>query len=94
MLLLSDKVVQSVFKAILENRSAIFKELLASLGKKPDDPDDRKQIESAVSQLKDADLIKERTAPIEDFNSYYVTSDGLNAERQLRLVGDAKTRTS
>jgi len=35
---------------------------------------------------KDADLIKERTAPIEDFNTYYVTADGLTAERQLRLV--------
>ena len=93
-LLLSDKVVQHVFKAILQNRSAIFKELVASLGKSADDPDDRKQIESAVSRLKQADLIKERAAPIEDFNSYYVTSDGLSAERQLRLVNDPKLGTS
>jgi hypothetical protein len=39
-----------------------------------------------VSKLKEAELIKERPADIEDFTSYYVTSDGLSAERQLRLA--------
>jgi hypothetical protein len=94
LVLLSDKVVQTVFKEILKNRSAIFKELFPSLGKSTEDPDDRKEVESAVSRLKKADLIKERTAEIEDFNSYYVTSDGLSAERQLHLIDDPKLGAS
>ena len=43
----------------------------------------RKEVEDAVKVLLDADLIKERSAPIEDFNSYYVTADGLNTARML-----------
>jgi hypothetical protein len=89
--LFSDAVVKTVFEAILKNRSAIFKELVASVGKNADDPTDRKQVEEAVSRLKEADLIRERAASIEDFNSYYVTSGGLGAERELRLVDDPKT---
>jgi hypothetical protein len=86
--LLSDKVVRDVFKEILRNRSEVFKDLLTSTEKTFDAPvgAGRREIEFAVSKLKEADLIKERTAPIEDFNSYYVTSHGLNAERQLRVI--------
>jgi hypothetical protein len=84
--LFSSAIVKDVFKAILKERSAIFKQLLVTLGKNTENPEDRKQVESAVSKLKEADLIKERPADIEDFNSYYVTSDGLSAERQLRLA--------
>jgi len=92
-MLLSDKVVQIVFKEILKNRSAIFKELLSSLGRstRSSEEDNRKQVEVAISRLKEADLIKERRTDIEDFNSYSVTSEGLNAERQLRLIENNST---
>jgi len=94
MMLLSDVVVKGVFKTILENRTALFREVIASLGKRPDDPDARKEVEAAVARLMKADLIKERTAPIEDFKSYSVTSDGLGAERQLRLAERQNTTPS
>ena len=90
LVLLSDTLVKNVFEAILKNRSAIFKELITATGKKADDPDDRRVVEDAVARLKDAALIKECPASIEDFNSYYVTSDGLGAERQLRLAEKPK----
>lgn len=41
------------------------------------------EIEDAVEKLKEQDLIKERPAEIKDFNRYYITANGLTAERQL-----------
>jgi hypothetical protein len=86
LLLASDAIVRTVFKEILKNRSAVFRDLLGSVRRlSSNEEDSRLQVENAVTQLKAADLIEERRAPIEDFNSYYVTADGLTAERQLRL---------
>jgi hypothetical protein len=50
------------------------------------DPVVQEKIEDAVQKLKDAKLIDERQAPIRDFSTYYVTANGLNAERDLRLA--------
>lgn len=44
----------------------------------------QKKVEDAVQQLKNAKLIEERPASIKDFSTYYVTENGLNAERELR----------
>ncbi len=73
---------------VLKNRYVLLKEIRESLYKKPELQAtlNNSKLEDAVKKLKDADLIKERTAPIEDFNTYYVTADGLTAERQLRLA--------
>jgi hypothetical protein len=80
--LLSNKVVLEVFKNILEKRSVQFKEILSSKGLK--EGEEREQLEGAVKVLKEAELIKERPALIEDFNTYYITADGLSVARQLR----------
>jgi len=87
-MLLSNNVVKLVFKEVLKNRYVLLKEIRESLYKKPELQAtlNNSKLEDAVKKLKDADLIKERTAPIEDFNTYYVTADGLTAERQLRLA--------
>ncbi len=84
--LLSNDVVKLVFKVVLKNRSVMLKEIRESLNRTPELQAslDEVKLEDAVKKLKDADLIKERTAPIEDFNTYYVTANGLTAERQLR----------
>jgi hypothetical protein len=89
LLLISDAVAQVIFKEILKNRSADFRELLSALGRDGDEQEKRRQVEDAVTKLKELDLIKERTAPIKDFNSYYVTSGGLSAERTLKLIDSA-----
>jgi hypothetical protein len=44
------------------------------------------RIENAVQKLKAAKLIDERQAPIKDFSTIYITENGLNAERELRLA--------
>jgi|HubBroStandDraft_1064217.scaffolds.fasta_scaffold95640_2 hypothetical protein len=84
-MLLSNPVLQEVFKEIVKNRSALFKELVTSLSNNTDLNLEDHQVAGALEQLKNADLIKEREAPIKDFNSYYITADGLTADRQLRL---------
>lgn len=81
-MLISNGLLKEVFKTVAKNRSVLFKELYQALGKDLG----KTKVEEAVRQLKDADLIKERVAPIEDFNTYYVTADGLTVEKQLRLA--------
>ena len=86
-MLASSSAVRTIFEAILKNRSAIFKDLMAVVGKSTgDDQESRREVEAAVSLLKEADLIKERPAAIEDFSSYYVTANGLAAESDLNSI--------
>ena len=93
--LLSDKIVQQVFKEILKNRTALFKEIRESVSATSgvEYSSQLSKIEEAVQSLKDADLIKERESPIEDFTTYYVTADGLSAEKQLHLSEPTSSTT-
>ena len=50
----------------------------------------QQQVEEAVQQLRNAKLIEERTATIKDFSTYYVTEEGLNAEREMRSAAALK----
>ena len=89
-----NKVALKVLTKVADMRSLRFKEILDYLDpdskEKFTDPESkeqkhlREQVENAVKVLMDAELIKERSAPIEDFNSYYVTADGLSTARELR----------
>jgi len=91
--LFSDNLTKLVFKEILKNRTVLFKDIRDSVQKHRQNSAlvDEPHIEKAVNLLKNADLIKERPAVIGDFSSYYVTANGLNAERQLRLVETTST---
>jgi hypothetical protein len=83
LMLLSDKVLQAVFNVIVRHRDATFKDLAGLVSERTNVASD--QIERALAQLQDADLIKTSESSIKDFNSYYPTAEGLAAERQLRL---------
>jgi predicted transcriptional regulator len=89
-----DKVTLEVLGKVADMRSASFKEILESIDPQSIYPESdktkesREHVENAVKTLKQAGLIKERSAPIEDFNSYYVTADGLNAASELRRHPD------
>jgi hypothetical protein len=85
---LSSDLPKNVFKEILKNRSALFKDIRASVSENQLPNVGVKEIERAVKTLVDASLVKERSAPIEDFNTYYVTADGLGVERMLRRGED------
>jgi hypothetical protein len=69
-MLLSDTLTKRVFKEVLKNRTVLFKELLESLNKNKELVNvENPQIEGVVKKLQDANLIKERTTPIKDFNT-------------------------
>jgi hypothetical protein len=98
--LLSNQFVKTVFKEVAKNRSMVFKDLQESVLKTSEVQREpaaghmiqKQQLEDAVQRLKDAGLIKERPASIEDFNRYSVTANGLVAERQLRLAESTSTQ--
>jgi uncharacterized protein (DUF2235 family) len=89
-LVLSNDVNKMVFKEVLKRRRVQFKDLRESITKAGSGEAEvavhdrenvvQKQVEDAVEQLKNVNLIDERPAEIKDFNTYYVTEDGLNAE--------------
>lgn len=89
-MLFSDKLTKLVFQEVLKKRSVLFKELRDSISKNSEAANAEKPaIENAVKKLQEANLIKERRTSIEDFNTYYVTANGLSAERELRLADPA-----
>jgi hypothetical protein len=45
----------------------------------------REAIKGPLKELKDARLIKELGSPVEDFNIYYITADGLDVSRKLGI---------
>lgn len=82
--LLAKPLNRQLFETVVKERSIRFADLLrrASI---PDNNRDNARL--ALQELKDARLIKE-LAPMqnfEDFNTYYVTADGLEASRQAGL---------
>jgi len=77
------------FKPLLtvhRNLGQTPEEASATIREQAAEPAVQEQVEAAVQKLKGAKLIEERAASIKDFNTYYVTEDGLNAERELRLA--------
>lgn len=85
--LFSDDAIKDVFKVIAKERSIRLRELRQVLEGLPD-------LRDSLDKLKAADLIKERAAPIDAFNTYYVTANGLTAERQLQLIESAASSTT
>jgi Mn-dependent DtxR family transcriptional regulator len=79
-LLVNDQARQ-VFEKIAEKRYVRLKDLRDMLGQ---DPAAITHLNENLNSLKQARLIDEEGASLEDFTTYYVTSDGLSAERQLR----------
>jgi predicted transcriptional regulator len=78
---LANKDNIKVFDQVIEHRSIRFKELIRRTGLT------RAETKQALRVLKSASLIDEKGAPIEDFNTYYVTATGLEASREVRRYG-------
>jgi hypothetical protein len=76
---------RQVFAEVLKRRRVIFKDLLQRFS--DNDPNTshlRERIKSALFSLKEADLVDQSTAPLEDFNTWFVTAGGFDAERRIR----------
>jgi hypothetical protein len=84
--LFSDDTAKEVFSRIAREQTIRLITLRESL----DELDDQ-QLQDSLSKLKTADLIMEHPASIPDFNTYYLTANGLSAEKQLRLAEPAES---
>lgn len=78
---LTTPMVRPIFKLVVKNRSIRFGELARQV-----EPEvNREQAKITLKELKDAHLIKEKGSAVEDFNTYYVTADGLEASRKADI---------
>ena len=85
--LLSDPLTRRVFDLIAKHRTVKYKELWRDAEFRMSDYRDTKaKLDGRLGQLKAARLIAEESAPISDFNIYYLTEEGLSVERKLRAA--------
>lgn len=80
--LFADEPTLRVFETIAKRRRLVFKDLCEYLILDSD------RISSSLQVLMEAGLIKSVDAPagIEDFKHYYISAEGLRAERLLRQI--------
>ena len=76
--LLAKPLMKEVLKEIVKTQAVLLKDLVNRI------PQGKSEVTKALSELKRAELIKERQAPLDDFNTYYVTAEGLQAHSRLR----------
>jgi len=67
-----------VFHTVADARKIALKDLWDSV-----EGSSKEQVSESVKQLSKAGLIAEVPSSLEDFSTYYVTADGLTAERQI-----------
>jgi predicted MarR family transcription regulator len=72
-----------VFDQIVRNRRIRLNELLGRVGEQLDE----ETVVHSLERLRNAGLIQELGAPLRDFNTYYVTADGLEASRKIAALG-------
>ena len=77
--LLKDETTRGVFQAVAKPRTIQIRDLRVKF--KSD------VLERSIKKLTDAKLIKVSEAPIEDFKTLYVTTNGLNLAQALTRRG-------
>ena len=77
--LLNDVTTRGVFEAVAKPRTISFRDLKSNFP--------AEDLEQSIVLLKQADLIGERPAVINDFSTLYVTASGLDAVQALRQLG-------
>jgi hypothetical protein len=82
-LLLADRSTRTIFETVARERKISHKDLVQTLTRIAGVVSTN-EISTRLDQLEEAKLIGEQGAPIEDFKTYYITADGLSAERELR----------
>jgi hypothetical protein len=72
-----DGTTRGIFEAVAHPRTILVRDLKSRF------PDEA-LLNRTISLLKSADLIKEKPSAIDDFNTLYVTADGLSAVKALK----------
>lgn len=81
--LFADSVVRHAFKAVLDQRSMRVKDIKAQVFRNRD-VNAQQELDGALTSLVEAKLVKESRTEIRDFDTIYVTADGLGLKRQLK----------
>jgi hypothetical protein len=76
--LTSDPMLMRAFNAIVDARRIDFGKIVAALD------GDREKARESVTRLVNFGLISESGAILEDYKTYFVTSEGLGTNRELR----------
>ena len=77
--LLSDPIARRLFEYVVKMRSIRFEEL----AKRVEPEVDRQMAKTMLQKLEQAQLIGEKGAALDDYTTYYVTADGLEASRKF-----------
>jgi hypothetical protein len=75
--LFEDGTTRGVFEAVAKPRTILVRDLKTRFP-------NNDQLNQTISLLKNAALIKEMPSVINDFNTLYVTADGLSAVKALK----------
>jgi hypothetical protein len=76
---LRDPKARGVFEAVAKPRTISLRDLKSSFSSDED-------LQESIAVLKEADLIGEKPAVIQDFSTLYVTANGLNAVLALNKL--------
>ncbi len=77
--------MMDVFKTISKERAIVRRSLQARTGLT------RNKLSELISKLKESNYINSsRTSPFEDFDSIFITANGLSAERELNKLKTTK----
>lgn len=79
--LLTNPITRRVFGMVVKSRSIRFEQLV----KQVEADVDRDRAKRTLQELIDAHLIKQKGSAVEDFATYYVTADGLEASRRVGI---------
>ena len=84
-LLKSSKVTKAIFMQVLTKRTTTLRDIREELQEKNISVDP-KEVEGAITVLKDNLLIREWPADMKDFTTYTITGDGLDLERHADVI--------
>ncbi len=74
-----------VLDKVANARRIVFKDLWDSVGS--EEKSSKEEVAESVEKLSHAGFIKVAPASFQDFHTYYVTAEGLTAERQMKRSG-------
>ena len=81
--LLADSTKKKVFQALVKAKTLRQREIELLLAREGIENCEARE---KLAELVDDHVIGEKVTPIKDFNSYYLTADGLSLGRQLRRL--------
>jgi hypothetical protein len=84
--IIADPMIGTVLEQVAKNRMIRFGDLLQMT----DPPTAREAARGAIRKLRAMRLIDENESAIEDFNTLYITADGLSAIRKLETSGSGQ----